>query len=415
MKIGFINQPWDSGGPPDPGGSIGLITWELARRLARSFPTVVCGPRDRQHSATETWENVLFRRFRLMPDHWLLRRPLQLFLSDHRPDRGHVYQNLYAARAARALRDSSCDIVHVHNLSQFLPIIRKLHPSAKTVLHMHCDWLAQFERNLIDRRLRCADAIVSCSEYISERIGRRFPHHATKCVTVYNGVDTSEFSPRPDRASDRDSKTAVFVGRTSPEKGLHVLLEAFESVVARQPDVKLEVVGGAWIPPLSFIVEPSSDPVVQDLRRFYGGDYTDYLDRQTAGALRNHVSFVGHVQHAGVPAHLADADVLVQPSVWDEPFGMPVIEAMAGGLPVVATTVGAIPELVEQGRTGILVDRNDRTALADGILRIFQNGEMAKMGMAGRARACELFSWEIITERLTTIYEALASGRSIVS
>ena len=123
----------------------------------------------------------------------------------------------------------------------------------------------------------------------------------------------------------------------------------------------------------------------------------------------------GHVQHAGVPAHLADADVLVEPSVWDEPFGIPVVEAMASSLPVVATTVGGIPELVEHDRTGILVDRNDPTALADGILRIFQNAETEKMGKAGRARACALFSWESVTERLTTVYEALVSGRSIAS
>ena len=98
---------------------------------------------------------------------------------------------------------------------------------------------------------------------------------------------------------------------------------------------------------ISFVVDPSNDPVVQDLRRFYSGDYMDYLHRQTAGVLRNHISFVGHVQRTGVPAHLADADVLVEPSVWDEPFGIPVVEAMASSLPVVATTVGGIPEFVK--------------------------------------------------------------------
>jgi glycosyltransferase involved in cell wall biosynthesis len=414
MKVGFISQPWDNGGPPDPGGSIGLITWELARRLARSFGVVVCGPRAREGPSEETWENVQFSRFRLRPDRWLLRKPLQLFFSDMgRADRGNVFHKLYAARAARALRDSGCDIVHVFNLSQFLPIIKRVHPSAKIVLHMECDWLAQFNRDLIDRRLRCADAIIGCSDYISDRIRRQFPDHATRCVTVYNGVDTEEFSPRWDRVSNGDMKRAVFVGRMSPEKGVHVLLQAFETVIAREPDVKLEVVGGAWIPPLSFIVDPSTDPVVKELRRFYNGNYAEYLHKQAAGVLWNHISFAGHVLHAGVRAHLVNADVLVEPSVWDEPFGIPVVEAMACGVPVVATAVGGIPELVEHGRTGILVDRNDPEALANGMLRVFQNPDIPKMGTAGRVRACAMFAWESVTQRLIAVYEALVSGHSM--
>ena len=116
-----------------------------------------------------------------------------------------------------------------------------------------CTWNATGSRSLsddlIDRRLRCADAIVGCSGYISDRLRRRFPHHATKCVIVYNGVNLVDLSPRPDRASDPGLQNGRVRRAYISRKGLHVLLRAFESVVVRRPEVKLEVVGGAWIPP----------------------------------------------------------------------------------------------------------------------------------------------------------------------
>ena len=163
MKIGFVCQPFDNGGPPDPGGSIGLLTWELARRLSRSCQVVVCAPRFAQHAAHEQWEGVQFYRFRLRPDHWLLDRPRGLSspVDGSRKDVDSIlYCPVYALRSANSLRAYGCDIIHIHNFSQFVPIARLFNRRAKIVLHMNCDWLAHLDRELIDRRLRYADAII---------------------------------------------------------------------------------------------------------------------------------------------------------------------------------------------------------------------------------------------------------------
>ena len=144
MKIGFICQPFDNGGPPDPGGSIGLLTWELARRLSRSCQVVVCAPRFAQHAAHEQWEGVQFYRFRLRPDHWLLDRPRGLSspVDGSRKDVDSIlYCPVYALRSANSLRAYWVRIIHIHNFSQFVPIARLFNRRAKIVLHMNCDWL----------------------------------------------------------------------------------------------------------------------------------------------------------------------------------------------------------------------------------------------------------------------------------
>jgi glycosyltransferase involved in cell wall biosynthesis len=103
--------------------------------------------------------------------------------------------------------------------------------------------------------------------------------------------------------------------------------------------------------------------------------------------------------------------VLVQPSVFDEPFGIQIVEAMASGLPVVGSAAGGIPELIVDRHTGILVERGDATGLAEAILRLLENPAMARqMGNAGRRRAEEKFSWERIVDELRSCYFGSALG-----
>ena len=150
----------------------------------------------------------------------------------------------------------------------------------------------------------------------------RFPHYADRCVTVYNGADIDELSDRSGRPGKQGhGKRFIFVGRVSPEKGIHVLLEAFKTVLAREPEAELRMVGGAGLPPLSFVV--NSDPTLQSLRRFYTSDYMEYLQRQAKAVPENHVSFVGYVAHSELATFLRGADVFVQPSVRASLFPCP--------------------------------------------------------------------------------------------
>jgi len=380
--------------------------------MASSSEVVVVGRRRVGEVNRATWEGVRYIRFLRIPsraDHWLSAPARRLYgLRDVREPwfASSLYQLAYAVSAARAFRAEACDLVHIHNFSQFVPIVRRLNPQAKIVLHMHCDWLTQLDREMIDGRLNHADAIIGCSEFVTANIRARFPHYADRCMTVYNGVDSGQFHPNGKRPRPSHGGRIIFVGRISPEKGVHVLLEAFERVAALRPDASLEIIGPEAVAPMEYIVNLSNDPIVRGLRRFYGGSgYLDYLRRRVRGPLVGRVSFAGELPHSAVVERLRHADLCVVPSVGGESFGIPAVEAMATGLAVVASRVGGLTEIVEDGVTGQLTEPENPSALAQSLLRLIDDSTLAqKMGCAGRQRAKQLFSWRAISETLRTLY-----------
>jgi spore coat protein SA len=295
--------------------------------------------------------------------------------------------------------------VHVHNFSQFVPIIRSVSRRTKIVLHMHCDWLVQLDRQVINGRLRQVDAVVGCSEYVTRNIRTAFPQYADRCATVFNGVDVEKITVRTGRPRDRRSPRVVFVGRVSPEKGLHVLIDAFERVLNKRPESHLEIIGGEFVTPLQFTVGMSDDPMVQGLSRFYRGSYLDSLRSQVKRRLEGRVTFLGHIPRAEMIEHVRQADLFVQPSIASEMFGLAVAEAMAAGVPVVATRICGLPELVADGETGLLVRPDDPEALAEAIIHLLNDSDLSEqMGRAGRARVERLFSWDKTVAALEHVY-----------
>jgi spore coat protein SA len=413
LKVGFVSQTWDHSGPPDPGGSIGIWTWEVARRLARSLDVVVAGPRSRGVAA-ERWENVDFRRpAPAAADRWL---PIleRVFARTNGPEfASSVYYPFYAKRAAKTLSAERCDVVHVHNFSQWVPVIRSACPQAKIVLHMHADWLIQLDRDQIARRLKLSNVIVGCSDYVTRNIQRRFPEYVERCVTVYNGVDLNSITPGAERLTPSDGPRVVFVGRVSPEKGIHVLIDAFELVLTKCPDAHLEIIGGEYIMPFEYFAWGSDDSMVRGLKRFYPGSYLEALRHKARRNLEGHVTFLGHLPRAEMIEHVRQADLFVQPSIAVEMFGMAVADAMAAAVPVVATRICGLPEVVADGKTGVLVPPNNPEALADAIIRQLSNFTVSKqMGQAGRARVERLFSWDHTAKTIERVYRAICSEES---
>lgn len=418
MRVGYLSQPGDTSTPSNPAGSIDLWTFEVARRLASSCEVLVCGRRHRGETASEIFEGVRYIRFPAFSsrtERYLsaVTRQLYRFHDARRPRfASSLHYLAYAVRAAQAFRANACDVVHIHNFSQFVPVVRRLNPHAKIVLHMNCDWLAQLDREMIDTRLGQADAILGCSEYVTGNIRARFPQYADRCATVFNAVDAKEFSPNGCGSNGSIGRRVVFVGRISPEKGLHVLLDAFERVAALRSDSSLEIIGPEWVAPMDFIIALSDDLRVQGLKRFYKkSSYLEYLRSRTHGPLQGRVSFVSRLPHSRLVQHLREADLFVQPSVWGEPFPLSVLESLAAGLPVVASRVGGLPEMVEDGRTGFLVEPDSPSALAEALLRLLNDRDLARaMGRAGRKRVEQMFSWESVADVLKARYVALCFG-----
>lgn len=409
MKVAFINQPWNQVVSPMESDSVAIWSHQVARRLSDFCNVTIyaCSADTQTHA--EHQEGIDYRYIPTSLDQRLLRlRNLSARLRrSTRPSfSGGLYYLAYILRVAQDLRRTKCDLVHIPNLSQFVPIVRAFNPGLKIVLHMHCEWLSQLDPKLIARRVRRTDLVVGCSEYITEKIRQRFPRYASRCRTVYNGVDVNR-NAVPAEHHNGHPPRILFVGRISPEKGLHVLLEAFPRVAQRYPQAQLEIVGPNAATSPEFLCRLSDNPKVAGLAAFYHGDYLARLQGQLPAELMRQVSFLHAVPHSMLAQRYAAADVYVQSSL-SEAFGMPVAEAMAASVPVVATRVGGIPELVEHGKTGLLVEADDAPGLAEAILRLLADEDLRKtLGQSARARVIERFCWDRIATDLRILYEKL--------
>jgi glycosyltransferase involved in cell wall biosynthesis len=427
MKIAFVTQPWEQVIPVLGGyTSISILSYQIAQRLVQSGNDLILYGQRRglQQKMEHDDKGIKYRRFSVDMESRLLKplRALERLQGHPYPKRplfaSRLYYLGYIFQVARDLRRENCDIIHLHNFSQFVPVIRAFNPRSKIVLQMHCEWLSQLDRSLIEKRLRHVDLVIGCSEYITEKIRQRFPRYASRCRTITGGVDISQFvSGNNHRQTNRDRpKRLLFVGRISPEKGVHVLLDAFQEVAKSYPNVELELVGGEQAVPYEFIVLVADDHKVSELASFYKGlwkrgNYLPFLKEHTPSDLATKVIFSGPVLQSDLVNHYRNADILVNPSFSDA-FPLPILEAMACKVPVVGTRVGGMQESVEDGRTGLLVERDSPSELARAILSLFANDDLRRsMGEAGRERVMKQFSWEKIAERLQVEYSRINQDR----
>jgi glycosyltransferase involved in cell wall biosynthesis len=426
MKIAFISQPTDHFIPPVQGGSLTIWTYQVARRYAHKADILIYSRKAPNQPRAQEKEGIHYRRVSAALEDRLL-KPLKLLerLSGHRNPKRPLFASPwyyigYILQVANDLRSQQPDVVHIFNYSQFVPIVRRACPKSKIVLHMHCEWLTQLDRAMIERRLKKVDLIISCSHYSTKRIRQHFPKFAHRCETVLNGVDAGSFASqdghrRVKKASPEgrgneagtlpSPKRLLFVGRVSPEKGVHVLLDAFEKVIAHYPHVHLDIVGPGGNAPFEFMVLISDDEKVSSLASFYDGilrrgDYFSDLQNALSAKLASHLTFVGPVPHSRIASYYREADILINPS-FSEAFGMSLIEAMASGTPVIATRVGGMTDIVEEGKNGLLVEADNATALAEAILGLLKDDELRhSMGQLGRQQANTRYSWELIAEQL---------------
>jgi spore coat protein SA len=392
MKVAFVTQPTHAVLPPS--GSLELWTREVARRLAPEHDVTVFATRsdDTEHAERD---GVRYRLINHAHDHRVARvaRPAWRLLPD---DRAYfatpLYALLYWSRVGRELRRGGYEVAHIFNYSQALPILARLAPGTKLVLHMQCEWLTQLSRPMLERRLSHADLILGCSRPITNGIRARFPATAERAHTVFNGIDAAAL------ACARDPRGAahklLYVGRLSPEKGLHLLVDAFNELISRRPELELTLVGEEATVPPSMLVRLADDPRIRELEAFYAGSYAEALVQRLSPEARSRVRFTGAVPYADVHQHYREADVFVLPSLM-EAFGMPLAEALAAGLPAVASRTGGIVDIVDDGETGRLVDPGDPDALAAAIDQLLDDPALrAAFSENGRAKARTTFDWD---------------------
>lgn len=385
--------------------SVAIWTYEVARRLAERHEVVVYGRRFPGQTHQEVHEGVRYERVAIEQPLASVQKVVQRIGVQPVGVASGIYGIGYVLQLACELAESDYDVVHLHNLSQYAPVLRRLLPRSALVLHMHCEWLSQIGRRAAEARLGRVDRVLGCSEYVRERVASRFPELSERCGVVHNGVDLTAFGQfRPARSPGQDGGTVLFVGRISPEKGIHDLMDAFARLLRRRPRAELRIVGPYEPTPLEYIVGLSRDPTVRALARFYPGNYLEQLKARVDRDVLRRVHFVGEVDRPGLVDEYRRADVLVNPSL-SEAFGMSLVEAMAAAVPVVATWVGGMSYVVEEGKGGILVPPAAPEALERAIARVLQDDELrAVLIERGRRMVTERFSWGSISEQISAEY-----------
>ncbi len=284
-----------------------------------------------------------------------------------------VGQAVYARQARRALSRIHPATVICHNDPQVaLYLARRL--TGTRVLH----WFHNLEVPSDRWRRRFFEMSsqvtpVAVSRYLARAVEHAFNLDPGSVPVIYNGVDLQVFVPRAD--ATRRVPVVGYLGRMGQEKGADVLLDACLRLAGRLP-FAVQLVGAShW---------------GRDERVPFTNVLDDRCRRLAAQGVE--VTRTGHLGREDIPSAIAATDIHVVPSRWDEPFGLTVLEGLATGLPVVATAVGGIPEIL--GPVGLLVPRDDDEGIAralEGLLR--DPVQRRQHGAASRCRAAE-FSWE---------------------
>ena len=427
MKIAFVSQGHGLIDPPKIYGSISIWTYRVLCELRKTETLIdyeMSGGRIR--SGIKVYDgvkyiyvptlfnreiNYLHRKFRKTVNEFAFARK-----PANRPIFNSVWNNIgYILWVAINLRTQHCDVIHLQQFSQYVPIIRMFNRSSKIVLHMHSNWLTQLDKELIRKRILKADLIIGCSNYITTQIQHTFPEFKEKIKTVYNGVDHEKFRITNKGSSNRDSHRIqlLFVGRVSPEKGIHLAIGAVKKLIKNYPSIHLNIVGLISSAPREYILDLSDDMQIKRLTQFYGEDpsngsyYFECLKRMVGEEYKTCISFKGLVPHEKVVDFYQEADILINPS-FSESFGMSLVEAMASEKPVVASRIGGMVNIVENGINGLLIEPGDEEGLAEAIKYLIENPELRrKMGRAGRKRVLEKFSWEKVAATLLTEYRSM--------
>jgi len=242
--------------------------------------------------------------------------------------------------------------------------------------------------------IETADAVIAVSGAMREDILTCYPAlDPARVQVVHNGIDTTLY--RPDHGTDvlvrigLDTRRpyVLFVGRITRQKGVPHLLRAVRDI---DPGVQVVLCAGA----------PDTPEIDREFRELY----------QELSAVREHVRWIPQMlPRPDVIQLLTHAAAFVCPSVY-EPLGIVNLEAMACGTPVVASRVGGIPEVVDDGRTGLLVDVDDdfEAGLARALDSVVGDPEAARrMGEAGRERAVGEFGWDTVARRTVRLYEKI--------
>lgn len=259
------------------------------------------------------------------------------------------------------------------------------------ILHLNND-LLNSESRYHDIIFNSLSLILTCSDYIKERVSTI--QACNKIQTLYNAIDTKIFLPqksshvsRKQLGFSKDDFVIVYSGRINQDKGVSELIDAMLRI-KKTSNIKLMIIGGSF-----FGNTNNEDFFIRSLK-------------EKSKTLEERIVFTGFIPYEDVPYYLHLADIAVLPSMWDEPFGLTIAEALAAGLPLITTRSGGIPEICEG--VAIIVDREQIVDnLANAILDLYHHPEKRTLMAKASVERAQQFDKETYAKNFFAALENL--------
>lgn len=293
---------------------------------------------------------------------------------------------------SRILTERSIDVVHAHVARDYPVVALATTPGKRAALVVTRHHYLPLKGNLVYRRMLSKARIIAVSDSVRRTVIESLGCAPSRVHRISNWIDLSRHTVPQQRGAARHAvgisrRVAVaLIGQITPLKGHEEFVKAAARIVAERSDVEFLIVG------------QDAEP---------GQQFESRLRREVRGfGIEDAVRFVGQVDDLG--EMLAAVDAVIVPS-WNEAFSLVTAEAMAAGRAVVASRVGALEELVDHERTGLLVPPRDPEALAAAIVRVAEDPALAEFLGQNAKMAAERFSRDRSIDSIVNVYkEALA-------
>jgi len=366
--------------PPITGGSVETAMYNIFRRMAnQDSVTIVSRAHPRLPPASHTGKLTILR---------IPRRS----------------RTSYLHAAIQKVRGKRFDLIQIENRPTFVPAVRRAFPRTPIVLSLHSlTFMSQLSRQRANAILSQVNGITSVVSFVSQTMRKQYPRHARKFSTAILGVDTGKFRPRTLAYKRRVRRAwgihkrynVLFAGRMVPKKGLHTLVRAVALLRRRWPRMGIVAVGSSW---------PGVKKETPYMRHV----------RLLARRLNVPIRFTGYHPPSRMPQMYHLGDVFVCPTQYREGFATVNSEAMASGIPVIASKRGGISEVVQHGKSGLLVRQcRSPRAFADAIARVKTSPGLARrLAQGGRKRVIARFSWNKTVSRLRRKYSMIKRRRA---
>jgi glycosyltransferase involved in cell wall biosynthesis len=361
MKIAILTPLF----PPEHLAGLEIAAYNIAKHLANKYEVHVITTLDRGLPKESIEEGFFVHRFKTS------KIPILRTVS-------------YCIKSFFVVKKINPDIVHIQTIFLALSglLIKKFLRKPYVVYGRGSDvYLPWRFKNLISKPiLKTADGVIGLTEDMKSEIQKIWNREV---FVIPNGIDLKRFDNLSkeylrSKLERNEEKIILFVGTLRPVKGLKYLIEAMKIITDKSKNSRLFIVGD--------------------------GEERGYLENLVRNLnLEKYVKFVEKVPNEEVPEYMAASDVFVLPSL-SEGFPVTVVEAMASGLPIVATDVRGLSEIIKNGENGFLVEPKNSIEIAEKVLLLLEDDELRRRISRNNKEEVKRYSWENIVENLEEVY-----------